>query len=162
MGHPRYRLARAHKVTTRSAGNLTLNSTNWANVDTGLDITLAAQAGDVLEASLSAVVDANAVILYLDVVTVVSAAPVNSFGKKGAVTAAPLPAGVSSWYCAASVLTMVGAPIHYTAVAGDLASGLVTLRLRYATATATNRILNADSNVPVEFCVKNLGPADGT
>ncbi len=149
------------KVTTRSSGNITMNSVNWANLDTGMDITLAAQVGDTLEASLFALIGNQAVDTYFDVATIVAAAPVNSFVKRGAVTTAPPPYG--NWYALTGAWTNLGVPIHYTVVTGDLSSGLVTLRLRYATLTATNRTFHADgTNYTAEFCVKNLGPVDST
>lgn len=163
MAYPRYQLAKQFKVTTRSSGDLTLNSTNWANVDTGLDITLAAQVGDTLEATLSARAAADAVHLYLDVVTLVSAAPVNSFGKRGAVQTTPGIIGIAGWYCTSGTSGVPGGPAHYVVVSGDLTSGLVTLRLRYATNTATNKTIFADGTSHIiEFCVKNLGPVDSS
>ncbi len=134
----------------------------WTNLDTGMDITIAAQVGDTLEASLSALVGSETVSAYFDVVTIVSATPVNSFGKRGAVETA---AGfyIIGWFCSNGVFTPLGAPVHYTVVAGDLVSGLVTLRLRYATSAATNKTFYASGTTHIaEFCVSNRGPVDGT
>lgn len=159
MARPRFRQSRMHKVTRRTSGNLTLNSTNWANVDTGLDITLDAQVGDDIEVGINALAGTEAQILFLDVVSLVSAAPVNSFGKQGAVTTAPAPNGIAGWRGAASMETVLGSPVHKTLVAGDISSGKVTLRLRYS--VPGNKTLYADgTNWTLEFWAKNLGPAD--
>lgn len=162
MAYPRFRLARAHRSTRRTSGILTLNSTAWANVDTGLDIILEAQVGDELRATLGTMWESATPIGYLDVVTLVSAAPLNSFAKRGAVEASPTTVtGVPAWIGPASTQTPVsGAAPLYTVVSGDIVSGAVTLRLRYATSTATNRSLNASTAIPLDFTVENLGPAD--
>jgi D-alanyl-D-alanine dipeptidase len=62
---------------SRTSGNLTLNNTSWTNVDTGLDLTVAAEAGDVVTLDLSAMVGGEAVNLYMTAATIVSAAVVN-------------------------------------------------------------------------------------
>lgn len=158
MPYPFFRNARAHKKTRRTSGDLTLNSTNWANVDTGLDIALPALVGDDIQVGLSAFTGSEAVNLYLDAVSVVGGAPVNSFGRAAAVEAAPGGLGIQSWLVASGGFIPLGSPYIYTVVAGDLSSGIITVRLRYATGTAANRTLRANANQPLQFWAKNLGP----
>lgn len=149
------------RFARRTSGNITLNSTSWANVDTGLDIVLKAQAGDVIEATVNAWVGAENVVALFNVVTVVSGSALNGFAEAGAEAAAG--EGMGGWYSRVDTsygytLTGVG---HYTVVSGDIVSGLVTFRLRYKTATGTNRTLRASTSAagahPFEWCVKNLG-----
>ena len=163
MTYPRFQRSRDFKTWIRTAGDLTLNSgaAVWADlptIGTTWDTALAAQTGDVLEANLSGIIDSAAVIAYFDVVTIVSAAAVNSFGSQTAVANANK--GVMAWYSAISVLNNLSGPAFYTLVAGDLSGGLVTCRLRYQTLTATNRNLHATVDYPLQFTVRNLGPVD--
>lgn len=160
---PAYLLAKQIKKARRTSGNITLNSANWANVDTGLDLTLSnVSTGDQLVAGLTAFSSNEAVTAYLDAVTLVSSTPTNSFGKAGAVETTPGVTGVQSWLLINGVYTSVGAPALYTVVSGDIVSGGVTVRLRYATATASNKTLYASTNNPFEWFVMNLGQLDGT
>jgi hypothetical protein len=141
----------------RTTGNVTLNSTSWANVDTALDLTLGGSAGDVIEATLSALWNADAVQACLDVVTVVSAAPVNSFATGTTVTASTLQ-GVGAWIGNSGIQADLSGSFFYTLVAGDISGGNVLLRLRYRTTTAANKTLIATTDVPFVFFARNHGP----
>ena len=159
MAYPRYRAARAHKVFTRSTGDLTLNSTTWADlptIGTTWDAVLAAQTGDVIECGVSAFWNAEAVVGHLDVATIVSAAAVNYFATAGGASGY----GVPNWAGIANAQSNAGGPYLYTLVAADISSGTVTLRLRYRTSAASNKTLYAQSILPLQFYAKNLGPAD--
>ncbi len=160
MAYPRFQRARAHRFIRRTSGDFTVNGTNWANLDTGLDQTLEAQVGDVLEAEVVGLWGTEAVNGLLDVVTVVAGSPVNGFANAGAVTAAPPKYGIPGWRGTSGVETVASGAAHYTVVSGDLASGQVLLRLRVATQTATNKTLYAGTNHFFEFAVWNLGPQD--
>lgn len=160
MSYPRYLRSRQMVKARRTSGNLTLNSTSWANVDTGIDLVLdEVQVGDELVAGISGLAGNESVSLYLDVVTVVSSTPVNSFAKAGAVEASPGVEGIQAWRAdGASFLAVGGLSMPYTVVSGDLSSGSVTLRLRYATSTATNKTLRAQTNNPLDVWAWNTGP----
>lgn len=162
MSTPRTTPSRAFKMARRTSGDLTLNSTTWANVDTGLDMTIAGQVGDVLAYTISGRVDVETVAGFFDVVTVVSAAAVNSFAERAAAPGA-VGAIVPAWRTdsTAERQTLSGPAPFYTLVAGDItAAGLVTVRLRYATGTAANLTLKAVAGTPLDVAVQNLGPAD--
>lgn len=149
-----------HDFFTRTAGNLTLNTTTWANlptIGTSWDITLAAAAGDTIECSLSAVLDSAATNIFFDVVSIVSAAVTNSFST-GA-TPSDSNAGVSAWYVPASISTKSGGSFMYTLQAGDVSGGNVVMRLRYRGDSATNRNLHATALFPLQFSAKKLGAA---
>lgn len=142
----------------RTSGDFTLNNTSWANLDTGLDLTLAADAGDVIQVGISALVANEATALYLDVVTIVSSTVTNSFATGGAVNASGQ--GIMAWRGSASVEQAVGGPFWYKAVSGDISGGNVTLRLRFRTNTAVNKTLYAQTNLPLVFTAQNHGPVE--
>lgn len=159
MAQPRFQRARAFKFLHYTTGNINLTvNTNWTNVNTGLDMAIEAQVGDVLEYSINGLVDTGAGSAGLDVATIVSAAPVNSFANAGAVTTAPPPYGVQGWPILASTSHEVSGSAFYTVVSGDISSGTVTVRLRYQ--AAGSKTLYASTNNPLQVAVKNLGPVD--
>ena len=142
----------------RTSGAITLNSSLvWANVDTGIDLVLNASVGDVIEYSISAFLASAAVETYFDVVTVVSGSPVNSFGYDAAPANPSTSYGIAGWTAPASVIYSVSGNFFRTLLAGDISSGTVTLRLRYATASATARTMSAAANQPLEVFARNLG-----
>jgi hypothetical protein len=141
----------------RTGGNLTLNSTNWANVDTATDVTLAAAAGDVVETVLSGLWNTAGVFNFLDVVTVVGGSPVNSFATQAAVTAAT-GEGVMAWYAPQNTIVPVGGSAFYTLVSGDISGGTVTLRARYRSSSGTNRDLLCTASNPFVVVGRNHGP----
>lgn len=168
MAKGRY-LGRRHKYKTFNGGgsNKTLNSTNWASLDalapaTTTDVILDAEVGDTLVANFNGVLGNQTPDAYFDVCTIIAAARVNSFAKKGAVQAAPGVAGVPAWYVTGSVFGKPSGAVMYEVVAGDLdANGLVTCRIYYATSTATNRTFYCDGTTYLpEFSVQNIGPVD--
>ncbi len=147
----------AMKKARRTAGNITLNSTAWANVDTGLDLTLTGCAiGDQIVYAVAFLVNSEATGVNFDVVTVVAGSPVNSFIHRGPAAAGGSLAG---WYAPASVFTpTTGAAPPYTLVSGDIDSGSVTLRLRYRTDTAANKVMQASAGAPLDVWAQNFGP----
>jgi hypothetical protein len=157
MAYPRYQAARAFKFSQRTAGSLTANSTSWANLDTGLDLTLAVQVGDVIECGVSFQTENEASTLRLDVGTLVSAAIVNYFG--GAVDPGSN-YGVSGWTAPGGIAASVSGSVMKTIVAGDISAGAVTLRLRYRTDSAANKTVHGVAARPFQFWAKNLGPSD--
>lgn len=155
--------AGASARTVRTAGNLTLNSTNWADVDTALDLSIPCAVNDWVEVGVSALWNNEAVGGRLDAVSVVSGSPVNSWADD----AAPNNAhdGVVSWGAAASVFTWAGGTIIKKIVAGDLSAGVCTIRLRYRTATASNKTLLGTATDPLVFfasVVSGTGPTGPT
>lgn len=143
----------------RTSGNITLSSSlAWANVDTNLDITLNASAGDVIEYCVSGIVGSAAVEAYFDVVTIVSGSPTNSFGYDAAPANPTTSYGVSGWFCLTGAVATIAGSAFRTLVSGDISSGTVTLRLRYGMQNATTRTLNATTAQPLEVWARNLGP----
>ena len=135
----------------RAAGDLTLNSTSWANlptIGTTWDVSLKAAVGDIIEADMSGLINDEAVEAHLDLWTMPAGVATNQFGGTQ---------GVAAWWGRASNVVKAGGAAHYTIVSGDLVSGSVALRLRYKTSTATNKTLFASTALPLQFSVKNLG-----
>lgn len=160
MAYPRHLRSRTMKKARRTAGDLTLNSTAWADVDTALDLTLnECQAGDEIIYGISAFVGLEAVTTWFDVVTVVSGTVTNSFAERGAAVASP-GLRLACWVGVdGSYTSLSGEAPAYTVGAGDLTDGAITLRLRYASASATDKTLYAASLYPLDVWAKNLGPA---
>lgn len=155
----RYQLAASHKTNRRTAGHISITSTVWVNVDTALDVVLAANIGDVLEAQPCLLVGNEPVVCFFDAVTVVGGSPVNSFASGAAVATNGPP--YSQWRADTSIYTFLGPAMHYTVQATDLASGYVTTRLRAMASTGTGKFVYANgTDYRAEFTVTNLGPAD--
>lgn len=152
-------LARTKKAR-RTSGNVSCNSNvTWANLDTGIDITLSSiVAGDEIRIGCRGHVNNEAVDLYLDVVTLVSGSPVNSVNTRGAV-GTPGTDNYGVWFLRNGTIFSFGGTILYTVQAGDLATGSVTFRLRYATASAAARTLFASTGLAFDWWAENIGPA---
>ena len=148
------RYARA-KLTS---GSITMNSSVWANVSTSLDLTLNASTGDVIEYAISANVANASVEAYFDVVTLVGGSPVNSFGFDAAPANPSTSYGIQAWLCGVGASLGLAGNFFRTLVAGDISSGTVTLRLRYATGGVGSRSLVAGTSQPVEVWARNHGP----
>lgn len=131
----------AHK--RRTAGDLTLNSTTWADVDNNLDLVLTAAVGDEVEVSVSGFWGNTGVYAFLDCVSLVGGSPVNSWASNGTPNASGQ--GVRGWWGKISSDEPITGSISRTLVSGDISSGTVTLRLRYRTFTATNRTFLAST-----------------
>ena len=160
MAYPRFQRARDVKVFSRTAGNLTLNSTTWADlptIGTTWDVVLAAQVGDTIEAGASFFTGAEAIHVFFDAVTVVGGAVVASIS--GATTA-NTSQGASCWRGTASTEGIHGGSVMRALLVSDLSAGTVTVRLRYRSNGAVNRTFYSNTDNPAQFWVRNLGPMD--
>lgn len=155
MAYPRHRLARAHTYLTRTAGDLTLNSTAWADLSTALDLGLPAQVGDVVRVTIAAYWSNQAVAGYLDAASRVGGATANHWATAGVAGQ-----GIVGLVGDGSTFTYRNASWRRTLEASDIESGTVTVRVRYRTSTATNKILFGNANVPFQWALDNLGPMD--
>lgn len=143
-----------HKVARRSSSDITLNSSSWANVDTGLDLTLTGVAvGDVIQASISGRTSNQANEVHIDAVTLVAGSPVNAFATGAAAPTSTT--GEGSWYAPASTYHPFNGSTWYTLQSGDIhTTDQVTIRWRYRGSTRT---LLANSNRNLIVQVQNLG-----
>jgi hypothetical protein len=149
-------MAKDYARATRTSGNITINGTSWAKVDTGVDLTLTAAAGDVIEVGICARLAAGTATqhTFFDVATVVGGSPVNYFGTAGGAS----DEGVIGWRCQGDRDTSFGCPVARTLVSGDISSGSVTLRLRTRQDAAGNRLFVAGATNPFSWFAKNIGP----
>lgn len=157
MSYPRYKLARSHKFATRTSGDVSITTTSYMDVDTGIDIVLAAQVDDVIEVGATLRWAASTVYSFMDVATIVSATPVNYLSGAGSSGE-----GIPSWFGdggASGMNLWAGGGTRYKIVTGDLSSGYVTLRLR-AKVNTSSRLLKANSTVPFRWWADNIGPQD--
>jgi hypothetical protein len=105
-------------------------NTDWQDVNTALDLTLTAQAGDILEVGVSGQWSSGGQTAWLDVVTRVSGSPVNSVAENGAAPANGAGFGVDAWFGIAGATHPCSGSVLYTLVSGDISGGTVTIRLR--------------------------------
>jgi hypothetical protein len=143
----------------RTAGDLSSSSTTWADVNTALDLVIAASVGDVIEVCVSGLWSNAATDGFLDVVSIVSGSPVNSFGQDGAPDNSAV--GFSGWTGGSGVISAISGSVFRTITAGDISGGNVTLRLRRRNASAVTKAIFAVTNVPLECWARNLGPDSG-
>lgn len=140
---------------SRSSGNITINGTSWANVDTGTDLVIAAVSTDWLAVSINGRLAAGAANThtFFDIATIVSAAPVNYFGTAGGVS----DEGLNGLRVMDTLDIPLTGTFLYQVQAGDVSGGNVTLRLRTRQGTAGNRAFVAGSTNPFKWWVENLG-----
>jgi hypothetical protein len=158
VSYPRHQLARTFKFAQRTAGNIALNSSlAWTNIDTALDMVLAAQVGDVVECCVSTYFGDAAEIGSgsLDFATIVGGVAVNYVGSTGGTADFATP-----WTIPAQLKFVMYGTAMRTLIAGDISSGTVTLRLRGRTDTANARTMRGTAQFPLKVWAKNLGPQD--
>ena len=152
-------MARRHKYINRTAGDYSVTSTTWTNLDTSLDLQMECQVGDIIRVHINAMWGSQVNTGYLNVCTVVSNNPVNFVGP----TEQSGNTGIPAWIGQSSMAGPIGAAKRYMVAAGDLTSGQVTFRLRTMVNAATPpKILAANSTSPLEFAIENIGPQDPT
>ena len=140
-----------------TAGDFTLNSTaaQYAAVTaTALDLTVAASAGDILEYTISGLVNNAAVAVSFDVMNVTGA----TYWSNGTTTG--LTFGQIGWRQLASVEGGVSGSAKNIVAAGDVSGGLVKCRLTYRTDSAVNRILHGGTTggTSLYVALHNHGP----
>ncbi len=161
MSYPRFQRSRDFKKALRTAGNVTIG-TSVINVDTGLDMTLVAEAGDVIEYGINAsVATAPGSDGSTTVATLVAGSPVNYFGGAGTLAVGVCPSG---WYTpninVSGMVLPFGGPVLYTLVSGDISAGTVTLRLRAIGGGGGACAIRSTSSSPMNVYARNLGPLD--
>jgi hypothetical protein len=148
---------------TRTAGDVTLSySASLTAVNSGLDLTLAASTGDVIELAMYGAISghstgSSAMNVNLTAKTRVSAADVNNVAPSGATF-------VPAWFVP-DVAAASGPPVNlggshlYTVQSGDISGGTVTFRFYYQTdnaGAATRTLYAASGTLPLTVYAKNL------
>ena len=145
-----------------TAGDISLvGTTTWSDlttIGTSGDLTLNASAGDVIEASVFALMGNDAIDAGFDVITVVGSTKTNSLTTGGAVPANWAAFNTSGWYKIGGSFQSVTGSVFYVLQSGDISSSTVKLRVQYAMAAATNRLLYAKAANPFLFYARNHGP----
>ncbi len=144
----------------RASTSYTLNTSSaWTDVDTALDIVLTAKTGDWVECGLSGLWGSENFTYTLDVVSVVSGSPVNSWAEDGAPNNSHQ--GIEAWTSypgSGTLLVPFGGSIIKKLVSGDISSGTVTLRLRYNNGgSASNKTLFGTAGDKFIFWARNHG-----
>ena len=143
------RFQRVDKKTAITA----VTTTTWADLDTSTDITLSGvQVGDVVEAGLSFTASDADPILFLDVVSVVAGAPVNSWGDNGVPSSSRW--GAQCWVTSAGNLG-IGGSIPRAVTSNDLVDGVLTLRVRARLNSAGSATVTGGGNTPFTFWARN-------
>jgi hypothetical protein len=146
------------KRLMRTSGNITANGTSWANLDTGLDLTLSAAAGHWVEVGVNGLWNNDNVFGCLDAVSLVSGSPVSTWSHGAAEDNAQF--GVQGWlgpFVGSAPYYPISGGIPRLLVAGDISNATVTIRFRVRTNTATNKILLATAAQPLVVWARNHG-----
>lgn len=146
-----------HTKRKRTSGDLTLAVQTWSDVDNAQDITLKAKVGDWVEVGMSGAWSDNPVAACLDIVSVVSGLPVNSWANDAAPDNSHQ--GVLAWFGLASAIGPFGGSLVKQIVAGDLSGGNVVLRIRGRTTGLGTKTLFSSAVNPLHFWARNLGAA---
>lgn len=137
-------------MVKKTAGDYTsLTSSTWANVDTSLDLVVAARAGDYIFVSLSALHGSAAQQHFIDCAIIVAGAVQHSVGSGEITTTTG--EGIMGWGKESGTLSWVqgAATVPYLVQSNDVVNGTVTLRLRYRASGAVT--LYASAGNPLFF-----------
>lgn len=138
----------------RASTDLNFNTTGWQNVDTALDLTIAAAAGDKVIYSPNFTPGSTNNTFSFDVATIVSAAIVNYFCTG---TSTPAGSGLPGWRRDGGTGAYgVSGGFVYTVQAGDVSSGTITMRLRINPSSTTSRVISATATTPLIVQAWNL------
>lgn len=152
MAYPRSQRSRNFKFITLGP-TASVTSTSFAAV-TGLsDITVSAQAGDVIESAPLLRWNSEAASARAALAIVVAGSVVRYIGDTTY--------GIGAWYGPPSVFADIGPPVLFTLTNADLASGTVSVRFVAKVDAASTRTIQGGSEVG-QFWVKNIGPQDTT
>lgn len=155
MGYPRFRRARAHKTLRRTAGDYSLTTT-WTYL-AGMEAVLEGQVGDVIRVDLGGFHGNEATEAHLDVASTVSGAAVQYVSSQ---TSTPGANGHVAWFRnSTGVFGPVSGIGYLTLASGDVALGLVTLRLWGQSSTSVKTLYASGANA-LTMTVENLGPVD--
>lgn len=143
----------------RTAGNVRLNSATFIDIDTDVDLVVAAVAGDVLDVTMAIRGEGGSSYCVLDFHTIVSGSPVNSVGADAA--AGTTNVGFPAWStgdvrsASEGYHQFVGTK-QYTVQADDISGGNVTLRLRGFNNGSSAVTLSATADPYLYVAVVNL------
>lgn len=143
---------------SRATVQITMNNTSWTNMPTFPALTLPAQVGDVIAATFGAYAGTGASSAYIDAVTEVASAPVNSFATGTTAPTSTTGPGVGPWLFDTGVSGRANGPAFLTLANGDISAGIVTVRLRFRTSVGTNKVIEGAASTAL-FSIENIGQA---
>ena len=141
-------------IKKRTSSDLTVNSATWTNWDTGLDTTLEAQAGDVVEIGMDALSSTGSFTLLLGAGVWDGSAFQSFFGSGEPTTSTGN--GIAAWLCTSLTNVSISGGSILQLAAADIVSGQVTVRLRAR--TSGSKTVAATSGAPLIVWLKNHGP----
>lgn len=140
-------------VRRATGSGMAVNSTTWTDLNTALDLTLAAATGDWVTAEpMGAWSTTGATFGAMDIVTVVAGSPVTSFATGGAPSNTSF--GTYAWGGPTSTFAPFGGALRYQLQSGDISGGNVTLRIRVRTDAAIAKSIHCSSVEPFFFSAR--------
>lgn len=139
----------------RTSGSITVNAATWEDLDTGLDLVIAAAAGQVIEVGLSGATGTQAIEAYFDIVSIVGGNPFKNWSQNIAEDNGH--GGNSGWICRLGVQQQLSGSVSRAVAAGDIEGGNVTLRVRVRTNGAADRTVFAVAAIPLKVWAINHG-----
>lgn len=137
---------------SRTAGDVTITSTNLIAYDTALDLTLGAAVGDLLEVNLNAqAASAANVALDWNVAILVNNVNVRQLGGTGN-------GAITAWSIRMGDYHSVSGSVTTIVQAADIQSGSITLRLLVKAGSATGRAVLGTAAYPTQWWARNFGP----
>lgn len=141
----------ASAAARRTSGSLTPASTSWANLDTGLDLVIAATAGQWIEVGLSGNWSSEATSGCIGANTVDGGNSITGTAE------ASTTEGVQAWRGSNAAVSPIGGSVLYQVVSGDISGGNVTIRFRIRCTSAVTKTLFATSDKPLQVWARNVG-----
>jgi hypothetical protein len=134
-----------------NASDISITSDSWGAADTATDLVVPAVTGDLIEVGLFMRVGTEAPQVFSEIVSMVSASPVNAVSTGAAAPSGTTGSGASVWI-GDTGRHSCGGVVFYTLQAGDLSGGNVTLRW-YARRTSGTKTIEDGARL----YVKNWG-----
>lgn len=148
---------RAFAQIIRTAGDHVINSATWQTVFTGLDLTLPAVAGDLIEVCPNFMCGAEATDFAFDFIFVASSLNLSRHAAED-----PIGYGAGGWRGEPGVFSSIAGSLYCPVAAGDISAGSVTLRLRVRSpGGAVAKTIKAIVTQPLIISARNLGPDVG-
>jgi hypothetical protein len=136
-----------------TAGNLSVDAVSWQDVS-GVDLPVAAQAGDLLEVCTNFMCDTGGGDVLFDAATIVGGTPLGFWSSDTTVQRSP--GGLGSWYVEIGKFIGPTSPAVYTVKPADVVGGAVTVRL-LGKAESGTRLVRRNAIFPLRWWVKNIG-----
>lgn len=132
-----------------TGGDISFTSTSFAELVSGIRLTIAAAIGDVLLLTPNLYVGSAAQAMDLDGCTIISGAIQSLMTNTTN--------GASGWRSTATSFAIIDGCILYTVVSGDISAGNVVVSMAGKMESAGTRLIQANADLPLVLSVVNLG-----